>query len=181
MHTSLVVTVIGPDRPGLVSLVSDRGKALGASWAESRMASLAGQFAGIVRFDVAAEYAEPLAASLLELESLGLRVVIARGKDAAEPPASHLVKLELVGHDRPGIVRDISRVLADSKVSIEELQTEIASGAMSGEQMFQAKALLRVPAALATDELRRVLEAIANDLMVDIALDDQATRLSALR
>jgi len=181
MHTSLVVTVIGPDRPGLVSLISDRGKALGASWAESRMASLAGQFAGIVRFDVAADFAEPLAVSLLELESLGLRVVIARGKDVAEPPASHLVKLELVGHDRPGIVRDISRVLADSKVSIEELQTEIASGAMSGGQMFQARALLRVPAALATDELRRVLEAIANDLMVDIALDDQATRLAVAR
>ena len=50
--TSLVVTVIGPDRPGLVSLLSDRGKAHGASWAESRMASLAGQFAGMVRFEV---------------------------------------------------------------------------------------------------------------------------------
>jgi glycine cleavage system regulatory protein len=45
--------------------------------------------------------------------------------------------------------------------------------------MFQAKALLRVPAGLATEELRRVLEGIANELMVDIALDDKATRLAA--
>ena len=52
MMDSLVVTVIGPDRPGLVSLLSDRGKAHGASWEESRMASLAGQFAGIVHFQV---------------------------------------------------------------------------------------------------------------------------------
>jgi glycine cleavage system regulatory protein len=179
MHTSLVVTVIGPDRPGLVSLMSDRGKALGASWAESRMASLAGQFAGIVRFDVAAEYAEPLAASLQELESLGLRVVIARGKGASERGDSHLLKLELVGLDRPGIIRDISRVLAECRISIEELHTEIVSGAMSGEQMFQVKALLRVPAGLATDELRRMLEGLANELMVDIALDDTAPRAAA--
>ena len=179
MHTSLVVTVIGQDRPGLVSLMSDRGKALGASWAESRMASLAGQFAGIVRFEVAAEHAEPLAASLLELQSLGLRVVIARGKGEPEPADSHLLKLELLGLDRPGIIRDISRALAECKVSIEELHTEIVSGAMSGEQMFQVKALLRVPAGLATHELRRVLEGLANELMVDIALDDAATRLAA--
>ena len=179
MFTSLVVTVIGHDRPGLVNLLSDRGKAHGASWAESRMANLAGQFAGMVRFDVPAEYAEPLAASLMELESLGLRVVIARGKGAVETADSHLLKLELVGLDRPGIIRDISRVLAEAKVSIEELHTEIVSGAMSGEQMFQAKVLLRVPAGLATADLRRVLEGIANELMVDIALDDKATRLAA--
>jgi len=44
------------------------------------MASLAGQFAGIVRFEVDAVNAEALAAALAELESLGLRVVIAEGR-----------------------------------------------------------------------------------------------------
>ncbi len=179
MRTSLVVTVIGPDRPGLVSMMSDRGKAAGASWAESRMASLAGQFAGIVRFEVAAEDAEPLATALLELQSLDLRVVIARGVGVAARVDSHLLKLELLGLDRPGIIRDISRVLADCKVSIEALDSEIVSGAMSGEQMFQANALLRVPAGLATDELRRLLEGLANELMVDLALDDTAPRVAA--
>ena len=174
MHTSLVVTVIGPDRPGLVNLLSDRGREAGASWAESRMANLAGQFAGIVRFDVDAAQADTLAASLQALQSLGLSVLIARGRGAAASPDSHLVKLELLGHDRPGIVRDISRVLAEQAISIEELTTEIVSGAMSGEQMFQAKAVLRVPAALATADVRRVLEGLANELMVDIALADQS-------
>jgi glycine cleavage system regulatory protein len=177
MLISLVVTVIGPDRPGLVSLLSDRAKALGASWAESRMVSLAGQFAGIVRFEVPAENSEPLAVALTELESLGLRVVIASGKDAPAHPDCRLLKLDLVGHDRPGIIRDISRVLADCGISIDELHTEIVSGAMSGGNLFQAKALLQVPAGLATGELRRVLEALANELMVDIALDDAVTRL----
>ena len=172
MLTSLVVTVIGPDRPGLVSQLSDRGTAHGASWAESRMASLAGQFAGIVRFEVDAANAEALAAALAELESLGLRVVIAEGRRIPRAAEGRMLKLELVGHDRPGIVRDISRVLADCGVSIDELHTEIVSGAMSGGNLFQVQALLQVPVSLATGELRRVLEALANELMVDITLDD---------
>jgi glycine cleavage system regulatory protein len=172
MLASLVVTVIGPDRPGLVSELSDRGKAHGASWAESRMQSLAGQFAGIVRFEVDAAQAEPLARALAGLEALGLRVVIARGEGTPPAPDARMLKLELVGNDRPGIVRDISRVLAGCGVSIVELDTEIVSGAMSGGDLFQARALLQVPAALATDELRQMLEALANELMVDVALGD---------
>jgi glycine cleavage system regulatory protein len=176
MLTSLVVTVIGPDRPGLVSLVSDRGRAHGASWAESRMASLAGQFAGIVRFEVDDEQVEALAAALAELESTGLKVVIARGKAPAGRADDHLVKLGLVGQDRPGIVRDISRVLADSAVSIEELNTTIVSGAMSGENLFEIDALLRVPRDIPTDKLRSVLESLANELMVDITVADSSAR-----
>jgi glycine cleavage system regulatory protein len=172
MLTSLVVTVIGQDRPGLVSLLSDCGKAKGASWAESRMASLAGQFAGMVRFEVDAENAEPLAAALADLESLGLRVLIARGKGTTAGEVGKMLKLDLVGQDRPGIIRDISRVLAEAGVSIEDLATRIVSGAMSGESLFEAQALLRVPASLATAELRSVLEGLANELMVDITLAD---------
>jgi glycine cleavage system regulatory protein len=174
MRTSLVVTVVGPDRPGLVSLLSDRGKAHGASWAESRMASLAGQFAGMVRFEVDAADAERLAAALAELEATGLRVVVAKGEGPPRRTDSRTLKLELVGNDRPGIVRDISRVLADCGISIEKLDTEIVSGAMSGGDLFQVKALLQVPVTLATGELRRMLEALADELMVDIALDDSA-------
>ena len=176
MLTSLVVTVIGPDRPGLVSLISDRGKAHGASWAESRMASLAGQFAGIVRFEVDAEQVDALARALADLESTGLHVVIARGEAPAGRADDHLVKLDLVGQDRPGIVRDISRVLAENAVSIEELNTTIVSGAMSGENLFEVDALLRVPRDLPTGRLRSVLESLANELMVDITLADSAAR-----
>ena len=172
MRTSLIVTVIGPDRPGLVSLLSDRGKAHGASWAESRMASLAGQFAGMVRFEVDAANAEALGAALAELESTGLRVVIGKGEGTPRRADARALKLDLVGNDRPGIVRDISRVLADCGISIEELDTEIVSGAMSGGDLFQLKAFLQVPVTLATAELRQMLEALADELMVDITLDD---------
>ena len=80
------------------------------------------------------------------------------------------MKLELVGHDRPGIVRDLSASLAQRNVSIEELHTEIVSAAMSGEHLFKVKALLLVPEALRNEDLRGGLEALANEMMVDISL-----------
>ena len=104
---SLVVTVIGPDRPGLVSALSDCGKAHGASWEESRMASLAGKFAGIVHFRVPPAQAPALTAALHMLETMSLRVVVQAGIAEAHPAAGRALKLELVGQDRPGIVRDI--------------------------------------------------------------------------
>jgi len=174
MIKSLVVTVIGPDRPGLVSLLSDRARGFGANWAASRMACLAGQFAGIVHFEVPGENARALAAALAQLEASGLRVVIAES-DAKSPPRDRrVVRLELVGQDRPGIVRDLSARLAERGVSIAELHTEIASAPMSAENLFKVKAVLVVPDALSNDELRRGLETLANELMVDIALGEDA-------
>ena len=174
---SLVVTVVGADRPGLVSLLSDRGRQHGASWEQSRMATLAGQFAGIVHFQVPAASADALARALRDLESTGLNIHVVAGTGsgvAALSPPAQLLKLELVGQDRPGIVRDISRAVADLGVSIQELTTEVTSAAMSGEHLFNATALLQVPPNVATADLQRVLEAIANELMVDVNLHDAA-------
>jgi predicted amino acid-binding ACT domain protein len=81
-----------------------------------------------------------------------------------------LLKLELVGQDRPGIVREISQVLARSGINVEELHTGVESAPMSGEKLFCAKARLAVPLELSTERLRKILEPIGNELMVDIAL-----------
>ena len=173
MNVSLVITVIGPDRPGIVSTLADCGREFDANWTESRMASLAGQFAGIVRWQVASERAEPMALALRELEASGLRIVIAKSDAAPAAPERRLINLELVGHDRPGIVHEVARTFADHGVSIEDLHTELTSGAWSGEQLFKATALLSVPAALSVDGLRRALESLANELMVDLTLNEE--------
>jgi len=168
--TSLVVTAIAKDRSGLVSLLSDRARGFGANWAGSRMASLAGQFAGMVHFEVPTENAEALAAALRGLESSGIRVVIEKSEAPLAPAGRRVVTLELTGPDRPGIVRDLSHSLADRGVSIAELHTEIVNGATSSSQQFKIKALLVVPEALANDELQRALQALALEMSADIAL-----------
>jgi methionyl-tRNA formyltransferase len=164
--TSLVATVMGPDRPGIVSLLSERAQGFGANWAGSRIATLAGQFAGLVHFEVPPQNAEPLAAALSGLQPSGVYVAIAKQEQIPVP--------ELVGHDRPGIVRDLSGSLASRRVSIEDLHTEIVSGATPAEQLFKVKALLVVPESVPNDELRRALEPLMKEMTVDIALGENA-------
>jgi glycine cleavage system regulatory protein/folate-dependent phosphoribosylglycinamide formyltransferase PurN len=173
--TSLIVTAIGSDRPGIVSLLSERAQGFGANWAGSRMTNLAGQFAGMVHFEVPAANAEPLAQALQALETSGLRVVIAKSETSPAPAGRRMVKLELAGLDRPGIVRDLSRSLAEQGVSIDDLHTEIVSDGASAEHRFKVKALLVVPESLPNETLRGALGTLANQMMVDIALGEHAS------
>jgi methionyl-tRNA formyltransferase len=170
---SLVVTAIGADRPGLVRQLSERAQGFGANWAGSRMANIAGQFAGMVHFEVPAANADALAAALQGLESAGLRIVIAKTALPPAPAGRRMVTLELEGPDRPGIVRDLSRSLADRGVSIEELHTEIVDRTDAGHN-FRVKALLAVPAALANDELKRGLDALASEMVIDLDTFERA-------
>jgi glycine cleavage system regulatory protein len=163
---SLVVTAIGSDRPGIVRQMSEKAQGFGANWAGSRMTSIAGQFAGMVHFEVPAANADALAAALQGLESAGLRIVIAKTAAPPAPAGRRMVTLELEGPDRPGIVRDLSRSVADRGASIEELHTEIVDTADRGHT-FKVKARLSVPAALANEELQRGLDALASEMMVD--------------
>jgi glycine cleavage system regulatory protein len=173
MNTTLVMTVIGPDRTGLVESIARFVAGHEGNWLESRMCRLGGEFAGIVRVAVPREKAAALTAALQTLQSTGLSVVV-RSDTASPAAAPAFLNLELVGHDRPGIVHEITRALAAHGVNVEELTTELVSAPMSGEPLFQARAALRPPAGCDTAALRRDLEKIATNLMVDLTLG-QAT------
>lgn len=169
---ALILTLIGPDRPGLVSALSERVAAHGGNWLESRLAHLAGQFAGIVLVDVP-DGAEPaLGASLSALATEGLRVTMEPA--GAVVPSTRAVQVKLVAHDRPGIVRDVSAALAARGANIEEMATNVASGSFSGEAMFHATIWLRLPEGADPADLRGALERLGNELMVDIAADGKS-------
>jgi len=172
--TSLVATVTGPDRPGIVSLLSERAQGFGANWAGSRIATLAGRFAGLVHFEVPPTNVEPLAAALDGLQRSGVHVAIATQEQIPVPAGRRAVKLELVGHDRLGIVSELSGSLARRQISIEDLHTEIVEGATPAEHLFKVKVLLVVPESVAIEELQRALEPLTNEMTVDVALGEQA-------
>jgi glycine cleavage system regulatory protein len=171
MRTSLVLTIIGEDRPGIVEQVSDQVLAAGGNWEESRMARLAGRFAGILRVSVEAGRADDLTARLKTFNP-GLSVVVERSGEPAER-AFRTLRIELLGNDHPGIVRDISRVLAQQQINIEELETDVTSAPMTGETLFRARANLRIPPSVTLPSLRSRLEALAGELMVDLTLEDE--------
>ncbi|HSU54663.1 MAG TPA: ACT domain-containing protein [Candidatus Dormibacteraeota bacterium] len=171
MQRMLVMTIIGADRPGLVDTVARVVADHKGNWLESRMSRLGGQFAGILRVEVPADQERPLSSALQGLSEQGLTVIVHADQQEGKGPA-RLSRLEVVGQDRPGIVRQISHTLAEYGVNVEEFHSECASAAMSGETLFKATAKVSIPDSCNAAEMRRRLERIAEDLIVEVRLED---------
>jgi glycine cleavage system regulatory protein len=172
MNTSLIVSVIGPDRPGLVEQISTTVAGVGGNWEGSRMIQLAEQFAGMVQVVLPEDRVDELRASLARLESDDLQISVIHAGEASatsSAPAQRIL-LEVVGQDRNGIVAAISRTLAAAGVNVVELATDCRNAPWSGDKVFQTNAILEVPAGseVPLDELREKVEEIAGDLMVEI-------------
>jgi glycine cleavage system regulatory protein len=168
---TFVLTVIGDDRSGLVSALSGAVADNGGSWERSHLARLAGKFAGIVVVALPDDRAQGFLEDLAPLQAQGLLEIRAeRGDDAVAGGEALRFSLALVGADRPGIVHAISRALAASDVGIEELQTDTREAPMSGGMLFEATATLLAPPGTSADDLRLLLEEIADELMVDLSL-----------
>jgi glycine cleavage system regulatory protein len=169
MHSFLIMTVLGSDRPGLVRSLADTVAKHGGNWLESRMARLAGQFAGIVRIECPADAVDEL---LRELQSPGIPglTVQAVRELAGEPPARRTVVVEVVGNDRPGIVRELTTAIAGAGGNVEELTTGLESAPMSGHPMFRAKGVISLPENAEPAVLTAAIEGLGGDLTVDIAV-----------
>lgn len=167
MSTSIVMTVIGEDHPGIVNRLSEILNRHNGNWTQSSMSSLAGQFAGILLATLPKAEVEACIASLTALSEVGLDVVVHVADELGEAAEADRWALDLVGHDRHGIVREITGVLAQFGANVEELETEVASASMAGGPLFKAHAVVNVPAGADLVELEQGLEAIANELMVE--------------
>lgn len=166
--TTLILTVAGADRPGLVAAVADVVDAHGGNWENSSLAELAGTFAGVIEVSVAADRTAELEQALRALEGL-LTVAVHTGSDAAASD-DRLLEIRVLGNDRPGIVREISGVLNAHALSIEELATETRDAAMAGGRLFEASVTAKVPASVDLDALQADLERLATEIQVDITL-----------
>ncbi|HLK40573.1 MAG TPA: ACT domain-containing protein [Polyangiaceae bacterium] len=171
--TDLVLTLIGQDRPGLVEAVAAIVRGHGGNWLESRMTRLGGKFAGILRAELPSERAEGALRALADLETLGLKVMVEveAPRPIRTPPPGALMELEVVGVDRPGIVQEFAQLLSAARVNVEEMTTGRRSAPMSGEMLFEARAVVRLPASTDVATLRAKLERAAKDLVVDVRLE----------
>ncbi|MGB1236767.1 MAG: glycine cleavage system protein R [Pseudomonadales bacterium] len=170
MSTTYVLSFSAQDKPGLVELLSNTIDQHGGNWLESAMSHLAERFVGIIVVDVAGDSVDALRQGLTALSSEGLEVTFTK-RESTDDAEYQTMDIELVGHDRPGIIRDISKVLANFKVNVEDMTTELMSGSMSAEPMFKADLHLHVKASTDVDELQDAIEQISGNLMVDIHVD----------
>lgn len=169
MASYLVLTIIGDDKPGLVERLSETVSRHGGNWLESNMSHLAGKFAGILRVSVDDAHVDALVQDLQRLSSI-LKLVVEKVSIDQPVQRQQTLRLTLVGNDRPGIIKEISRALAAQHVNVEELSSYISTAPMSGEALFNVNAVLKVPVDLDVTDLQAQLEKLADDLIVEISL-----------
>lgn len=170
MDSVLVVTISGKDRAGLVEKLADVIAAHGGNWEHCRMAHLAGRFVGLLEVTVAGDRQQDIEAALRTIRDLD--VMIAAGTVRSEVEPLRQFDLEVLGSDHPGIVRDVFKALALAGVNVEELSTKAYSAPDTGGMLFEAKARLACLPEVDREDIRRRLEKIAQDVMVDIRLMD---------
>lgn len=170
MNTQLVLTVLCNDRPGVVELLAQTISQHHGNWLESRMAHLAGQFAGILQVAVAETHQAELRAALNQLADKGLKIVIETAV-ATTKPECHSLNFSVVGNDRPGIVREIAQTFASRHINMGELETACSSMPWSGEPLFEATGVIEVPVSVDMNALHDDLDKIADELAVDIRLE----------
>ena len=171
MKVSLVLTVVGSDHTGIVNRISETVSAHGGNWHESRMAHLAGQFAGLMRAQVGADQYDELHRALESLSGDDLKITVV--KDSEEAAAANDMQpltLEVTGSDHPGIVRDITAVLTKHQVNVEEFSSEVSPAPMSSHELFQASVEMCAPDTLDLDTLQDELESLSHDLMIELGV-----------
>ncbi|WP_091737942.1 glycine cleavage system protein R [Phenylobacterium immobile] len=166
---TLILNVTGSDRPGLTQALAAAVLGAGGNWLESHLSQLGGLYVGSVLVEVEAEGVERLRAAVKAVDSQGLEVRIAPAI-AVAAPAGPAIQFSLVGHDRPGIVHQVTALLSDLGANIEALDTRLSLEAQTGAPLFHMEARLSLPAGLASDEVQVALEAISGEIMVDVAV-----------
>lgn len=173
MNQSVILTVLGSDRPGLTRAIAEAVYAAGGNWLESHLSRLGGKYVGSVLVELAGERLGELEAAARAIDAVGLDVALVPAAGEAER-AGQPLRIEIVGQDRRGIVREVTTVLAGLDVNIEDFTTAIEATAWSGAPLFRAKAKLFIPAKLSTDQVREALERISGEIMVDFGIVDEA-------
>lgn len=168
---TLVLTVVGADRAGLVAAVADVVDAHGGNWENSQLAELAGAFAGIIEVAVPDDRVDALRAALSRLDGL-LTISVHAGEDStAGPEDSRRFAFRVLGNDHPGIVREISSTLSAQGLSIERMSSETYDAAMAGGRLFEATIAVRVADSVDVGAVQSALEALAAEIQVDVSLE----------
>ena len=172
MQTTFIISFIGEDRPGLVEALSDAISRHGGNWLESRLSQLAGKFTGLVSISLPEESSEALQEDLKNLSEAGLsvRLTPCTGQVANKEHA-RLITLTILGPDRPGIVREIAAALSSRAINVVDMESYVSSAPMSAELLFHARVEAELPEQGNLEELGDSLDAIANEMDVDIQVE----------
>lgn len=170
MNQTIILTVVGSDRPGLTRAIADAVFEVGGNWLQSHLSRLGGKYVGSVLVDLPADRLADLKEATRKIDAIGVKVDLVAPIETIEREGQPLA-IEIVGQDRPGIVRTVTTVLAELDVNIEAFSSSIEGSAWSGTPLFRAKAELLIPTGLTIRAVREALEGISGEIMVDFVAE----------
>ncbi|MBD3729253.1 MAG: ACT domain-containing protein [Sphingomonadales bacterium] len=164
----IVLSVTGSDRPGLTAALSQAVLAAGGNWQAGHLSRLGGLYVGSVLVELDPARVAELESAVRAIDAQGLSVV---ATPAGDDPASGQGALlfELIGQDRPGIIRQVTAILAHLGANIESLASGEQTGAWGGERLFWAKVAVTLPAGVSPEAVQTALEDISGEIMVDFS------------
>jgi glycine cleavage system transcriptional repressor len=165
----LIITAIGPDRPGIVGQVTGHLHDAAANVLDSRMVNLRGQFALLLLIEAPDDALAKIRQSLPTLaDSIGLRLTLADSATPAGPLPGIPFKLKTYSLDQPGIIHRVADLLREFAVNIEDLAARQESAPFAGTPLFLMEMRLTIPPGVSISTLRTKLNALCDTLNCDV-------------
>jgi len=169
MPQHFIVSFIGNDRTGLVEQVAECIRRHEGNWLQSQLSYLEGKFAGLILIDLPPEHAQNLETDLTQLPS-GKASVRVTPVSGAETTTSASHRLDVLGPDRAGIIKEVSHALSEANINIVAMETRVENAPFTGEPMFKAQLEVNVPVNVDVGILHARLEEIAEAMTLEIDL-----------
>ncbi len=166
----LVLTALGPDRPGLVKDLAEMVRRAGGNIEETRMSKLGGEFAVLLLVTGPKDALTLLSSSLPELErNLDVKCFSKLTNKSSTPPTS-VYRYEASGFDRPGIVEGVTQVLARRGVNVLSFESWVENAPLSGTPIFYLDAEIELALASDLSEVERDLSEASGGLELESKL-----------
>ena len=160
-----IITLIGEDKPGLLSSLADIVYQHHGNWLASNFALMAGKFAGFAEVHLPDQHVA--AVSEIFSARTDVSITMSSGDNHPEAQIKHAT-FSIIGNDKPGIVNELSSVFTRNGANINRFESKCESAPSSGNTLFKATAFVEVPIDFDLDIFVDAVEQIANDLMIDI-------------
>ncbi len=165
---TLVITVLGNDRKGLVDSLSHIIDSHNGSWVQSQMSELGGKFAGIVVATVPDGSVDACVTGLESLNALDIDIAVQVAAQSPTSPAEIGFDVDLVGPDRAGVVHELASALGTVDANILELVSETRDAPMAGGRLFEVQAWVAGPDQLTIDQLMDALTGLGTEFIVEV-------------
>jgi glycine cleavage system regulatory protein len=162
---TLIIGLVGQDKPGLIDAVAQEVYNAKGNWLSSNFSHMAGQFAGFAEVQIPITSIDSLESALVKIPDLNIQLY--KG-DATNQSNHSVISIDVVGNDRKGIVQELSSTLNTFELNIVKFESHCESAPNWGSILFKAKAVIQVNDQFDLDELQETLEAIANDIVVEL-------------